>query len=152
MQATASNGGSVLGQNWVERALDAEAERRGAVEPDVTELLGAKLISAAVIAKLLDSPCPRCARRQREGLPRLSCQALGCDRWSTRRARRWLRRSQCPPSAPDAPQCRARSGGSCACQVGFRLAAQGQWCTTITRLRDRFPDLCDLLLLAREED
>ncbi len=52
------------------------------------------------------------------------------DRWTTRRARKWLRRSQ----------------------AGFQLGPRGPWVTTRQRLRERFPDVLDLVLLQVEED
>jgi hypothetical protein len=115
------------------------------------QLRTAKLISAAMIAKVLDSPCAKCVRAKQEGTDRHDCRTLGCDRWSTRRARRWLRRSQCVQQHGD-PPCPARTGGRCHCQVGFRLAAGGPWCTTMARLRDRFPDLLDLVLVAQADE
>jgi len=130
--------------------LGDEPERDDDAPAGVEGLRSAKLITAAMIARVLDSPCAKCAQAEQRGLPRKPCRALGCDRWSTRRARRWMRRSQCP-SRPGAPPCPARSGGACSCQVGFRLAAGGQWCTTLPRLRDRFPDLLDLALVAQAD-
>jgi hypothetical protein len=118
---------------------------------DAQALRSAKLISAAMIAKVLDAPCTKCARAEQDGTPRKGCRVLGCDRWSTRRARRWMRRSQCSQH-PGAPACPARTGGGCSCTVGFRLAAGGAWCTTLARLRDKFPDLLDLVLVAQADE
>lgn len=114
-------------------------------------LIAAKLITARAIARALDSPCARCRRAEREGTPRRDCNVVGCDRWSTRRARRWMRRSQCL-QRPGDPPCPARTGGRCACQVGFQLSTGGQWATTLQRLRDRAPDLSDVMLIDRDDD
>lgn len=68
-----------------------------------------KLLTSADIARALNSPT---------------------DRWTTRRARKWLRRS-----------------GS-----GFQLAPRGPWVTTRQRLRERFPDVLDIVLLQADDD
>lgn len=121
-------------------------------EPDAAAALRrAKLISAHAIARALDSPCERCVRAEQEGTSRRDCRRLGCDRWSTRRARRWLRRAQCVHQG-DSPPCPARTGGRCHCQIGLQLWPGGPWHTTLARLRDRFPDLADVLLVAQGDD
>lgn len=51
-------------------------------------------------------------------------------RWSTRRAREWLQKSG----------------------AGFQLSPRGPWVTTRQRLRDRFPDVLDLILTQLSED
>ena len=70
-----------------------------------------KLIPASVIARALTSPG---------------------DSWTTRRARRWLRRSH----------------------AGFQMnPPAGQWWTTRERLRERFPDVLEqILLVVSDED
>jgi hypothetical protein len=135
------------GAEWLAPARDEFVAR----DAEPTLLLGSKLISAAVIARVLDSPCALCRRAEAARQPRPACHALGCDRWSTRRARRWMRRSQCS-QRPGEPECPARHGASCECQVGFRLAVGGPWCTTLGRLRTKFPDLADLILMAQSDD
>jgi len=154
MSARLGNGdGTRVGTDWLKRT---EAELRGAIddEPDVddaTALLSARLISASDISRALDSPCARCRAAERAGQARKDCRSIGCDRWSTRRARRLLRRSQCRQQAND-PPCAARAGGRCHCQLGWQLWAGGPWRTTIACLRDRLPGVADLLLLGRADD
>ena len=46
-------------------------------------------------------------------------------RWTTRRARKWLQKSG----------------------AGFQLSPRGPWVTTRQRLKERFPDVLDLLLV-----
>lgn len=117
---------------------------------DASALLGAKLITAADIAKALDSPCERCRRAEAARKPQRDCRGIGCNRWSVRRARRWMRRSQCRQGPGEAP-CSARTGGVCQCQVGVQLWPGGVWTTTLARLRDKFPDIADLVLVGRGE-
>lgn len=150
---------SVIGDSdWLTKA---QAEMRGALgdgcedelepESDATALLGARLITASDIARALDSPCERCRRAEAAGKPRPDCRGIGCNRWSVRRARRWMRRSQCRQGPGESP-CAARTGGVCACQVGVQLWPGGVWTTTLARLRDKFPDIADIVLVGRDDD
>jgi hypothetical protein len=68
-----------------------------------------KLLYARDIARALDSPA---------------------DRWTTRRARKWLRKSG----------------------AGFQLSPRGPWTTTRQRLRERFGDVLDVVLIQLDED
>lgn len=140
------------GAEWLKRT---QAEQCGTIddEPDVdpTALLSARLISASDLARAMDNPCKRCQAAELAGQPRRQCNSIACDRWSTRRARRLLRRSQCRQQAGD-PRCPARDGQRCHCQLGWQLWAGGPWRTTIACLRDRLPGVADLVLLERAED
>jgi hypothetical protein len=138
---------------WRDPELGLRVDDDHSNEPDgddATALLGAKLITASHIARALDAPCERCRRAAAAGRPRRECSGIGCSRWSIRRARRWMRRSQCPQRS-GAPPCPARSGGTCACQIGVQLWPGGAWITTLSRLRERFPDVADLVLVHQED-
>lgn len=76
-----------------------------ATQDPVDALRLAKLITARMIARALTSPA---------------------DPWTTRRARRWLRRTS----------------------AGFQMnPPKGQWFTTRERLRERFPDVLEQILM-----
>lgn len=95
--------------------IDSEPPPPANASPSLEDALEAlrlrKLIPARMIAAALTSPG---------------------DRWTTRRARRWLRKSG----------------------AGFQMnPPKGQWFTTRERLRDRFPDVLEqILLVVPEED
>jgi hypothetical protein len=136
---------------WREPGLGLDVDDEPDTNTDATALLTARLISASDVARALDAPCSRCRQAEREGKPRRQCRSLGCDRWSTRRARRLLRRSQCRQQPGD-PPCPARLGGRCPCQLGMQLWPNGPWRTTLAALRDRLPGVADLVLVGRADD
>lgn len=78
---------------------------------------------ASDIAALLDTPCKRCARTGIAPDGKCETGSSACDRWTTRRARDWLK----------------------ATKAGIRRG--GRWITTRERLREHFPELWDLIVV-----